>query len=106
MNKRSPRLDDDRDLIVVAVAEPIEWHNSDFDVDLCSLVHEFAPHEPEAVHPCRYLGPAAGRVATVAHARLATRRYYATRWLGTPGPWRPRATVAGADERNGKALLD
>jgi hypothetical protein len=40
MNGRSPRLDDDGDLIVVTVAEPVEWHNSDFDVDLCSLVHE------------------------------------------------------------------
>src|SRR6516225_5124282 len=54
----------------------------------CSLVHEFAPHEPEAVHPCRYRGPAAGRLAAVAHARLAARRYYATRWLGTPRSWR------------------
>ena len=26
MNERSSRLDDDRDLIVVAVAEPVEWH--------------------------------------------------------------------------------
>ena len=48
---------------------------------MCSLVHEFAPHEPEAVHPCRYRGPAAGRLAAVAHARLAARRYYTTRWL-------------------------
>ena len=76
------RFNDDRELIVVAVAEPVEWHNSDFDVDLCSLVHEFAPHEPEAVHPSRYRGPAAGRFAAVAHARLAARRYYATCWLG------------------------
>ena len=75
------RFNDDRELIVVAVAEPVEWHNSDFDVDLCSLVHEIAPHEPEAVHPCRYRGPAAGRFAAVAHARLAARRYYAIRWL-------------------------
>src|SRR5215471_4430017 len=40
-----------------------------------------APHEPEAVHPCRYRGLAAGRFAAVAHARLAARRYHATRWL-------------------------
>ena len=65
----------------MAVDEPVEWHHSDFDFDLCSLVHEFAPHEPEAVHPCRYRGPAAGRLAAVAHARLAARRYYATRRL-------------------------
>jgi hypothetical protein len=41
-----------------------------------------ASHEPEAVHPCRYRGPAAGRFAAVAHARLAAQRYYATRWFG------------------------
>jgi hypothetical protein len=39
------------------------------------------PHEPEAVHPCNYRGPAAGRFAAVAHARLAARCYYATCWL-------------------------
>jgi hypothetical protein len=40
-----------------------------------------ALHEPEAVHPSRYRGPAGGRFAAVVHARLAARRYYATRWL-------------------------
>jgi len=43
--------------------------------------HAIALHEPEAVHSRRYRGPAAGRFAVVAHARLAARRYYATRWL-------------------------
>ena len=38
-------------------------------------------YEPEAVHPCRYRGPAGGRFAAVAHARLAARRYHTTRWL-------------------------
>ena len=38
-------------------------------------------HEPEAVHPSRYCGPTAGRLAAVAHARLAARRYYSTCWL-------------------------
>jgi hypothetical protein len=95
------RLDDNKDAVVVAVAESVKWHHSDFDADLCSLVHEFAPHEPEAVHPCRYRRPAAGRLAAVAHARLAARRYYATRWLRAPWPWRLRAMACAADERNG-----
>jgi hypothetical protein len=43
--------------------------------------HHIAPHEPEAVHPCRYCGPAAGRFAAVAHARLAARCYYDARWI-------------------------
>jgi hypothetical protein len=33
--------------------------------------HEIAPHEPEAVHPYRYRGAAAVRLAAVAHAQLA-----------------------------------
>jgi hypothetical protein len=37
-------------------------------------------------HSCRYRGPAAGRFAAVAHARLAARRYYATRWLAEMCP--------------------
>jgi len=41
-----------------------------------------APHDPEAVNPCRYRGPAAGRFAAVAHARLATRCHYATCGIG------------------------
>jgi hypothetical protein len=46
-----------------------------------------APHEPEALHPRRYRGPAGGgRFAAVAHARLAARRYYATRWLAEVCP--------------------
>ena len=95
MNGGSSRLDDNDDAVVVAVAEPVEGHHSDFDVDLCSLVCDFAPHEPEAVHPCRYRGPAAGRLAAVAHARLAARRYYATRWLRTPRPRRAmRKTIS------------
>jgi len=41
-----------------------------------------APHESEAVfHSCRYCGPTAGRFAAVAHARSATRCYYAARWI-------------------------
>jgi len=66
-------FDYDEDGVVVAVDEPVKWHRSDFDFNLCSLVHA---HEPEAVHPCRYRGPAAGRLAAVAHTRLAARRYY------------------------------
>ena len=34
-----------------------------------ALRGRIAQHEPEAVHPCRYRGPAAGRFAAVAHAR-------------------------------------
>ena len=52
----------------------------------CFARSRIAPHEPEAVHPCRYRGPAAGRFAAVAHARLAARRYYATRWLAETHP--------------------
>src|SRR5262249_30028412 len=52
----------------------------------CFARSRIAPHEPEAVHPCRYRGPAAGRFAAVAHARLAARRYYATRWLAETSP--------------------
>src|SRR5215467_6112187 len=41
-----------------------------------------APHESEAVfHSCRYYGPTVGRFAAVAHARSATRCYYAARWI-------------------------
>ena len=32
------RLDHDGDAVVVAIDKPVEWHHSDFDVDLCSLV--------------------------------------------------------------------
>jgi hypothetical protein len=45
---------------------------------ICLLRKE---HEPEALHPRRYRGPAGGRFAAVAHVRLAAQRYYATRWL-------------------------
>ena len=66
--------------------------------------HACAPHEPEAVHPCRYRGPAAGRFAAVAHARLAARRYYATRWLaeGMSAIWqRVRAGAGGSPSAMG-----
>src|SRR5262249_54450862 len=55
------------------------WRRSrtNFDVDLCSLVMSL-----RQFRPCRYRGPAAGRLAAVAHARLAARRYYATCWVG------------------------
>src|SRR5262249_1455370 len=52
----------------------------------CFARSRIAPHGPEEVHPCRYRGPAAGRFAAVAHARLAARRYYATRWLAETSP--------------------
>jgi hypothetical protein len=37
----------------------------------------------------------------VAHARLADRRYYATRWLGTPPSRRLWAMRRAADKWNG-----
>jgi len=45
------------------------------------VASRIAPHEPEAVHPWNYRGPTAGRFAAVAHARLAARCYYDTRWI-------------------------
>ena len=92
-------LDNDGDAVVVAVDEPVKRHHSDFGIDSCSLVHEFAPYEPEAVHPCRYRGPAAGRLAAVAHGRLAARRYYAARRLaeGT-GPMACGLAVASTNK--------
>jgi len=66
----------------------------------------FARYEPEALHPCRYRGPAAGRLAAVAHARLAARRYYATRWLGTPRSRRLGTMRRAANEWNGKTFFD
>jgi hypothetical protein len=44
-------------------------------------LHHIAPHEPEAVHPCSYRGPTAGRFAAVAPARLAARCYYDACWI-------------------------
>jgi hypothetical protein len=35
MNDGSPGLDHNKDAVVVAVDEPVEWHHSDFDVVTC-----------------------------------------------------------------------
>jgi len=45
MNERSSRLDDDGDLIVVAVAKPVEWHGASMEgTVVAELVKLFANH--------------------------------------------------------------